>query len=93
MSKLFNLFDLSQKVNYKNEVLSGLTVALALENAIKDALDARCQVFVLCPHQDTQAQLDRLSVSEMVPKSQFLDSRQAALEAALNVVESTQLHA
>lgn len=30
MQKVFNLFDLKQKVNYKNEVLSGLTVALAL---------------------------------------------------------------
>ena len=30
MKKYFNLFDLTQKVNYKNEVLSGLTVALAL---------------------------------------------------------------
>lgn len=30
MGKIFNLFDLSQKVNYKNEILSGLTVALAL---------------------------------------------------------------
>lgn len=30
MSKFFNLFDLSQKVNYKTEVLSGITVALAL---------------------------------------------------------------
>ncbi|HKK38931.1 MAG TPA: SulP family inorganic anion transporter [Cryomorphaceae bacterium] len=30
MTKFFNLFDLSQKVNYKTEVLSGLTVALAL---------------------------------------------------------------
>lgn len=30
MKKFFNLFDLKQKVNYKNEVLSGLTVALAL---------------------------------------------------------------
>ena len=30
MKKFFNLFDLSQKVNYKNEILSGLTVALAL---------------------------------------------------------------
>ncbi len=30
MKKYFNLFDLKQKVNYKNEVLSGLTVALAL---------------------------------------------------------------
>lgn len=30
MKKFFNLFDLSQKVDYKTEVLSGLTVALAL---------------------------------------------------------------
>ena len=30
MRKYLNLFDFSQKVNYKNEVLSGITVALAL---------------------------------------------------------------
>jgi SulP family sulfate permease len=30
MKKFFDIFDFSQKVNYKNEVLSGLTVALAL---------------------------------------------------------------
>jgi SulP family sulfate permease len=30
MKKLFNLFDLSQRVDYKTEVLSGLTVAMAL---------------------------------------------------------------
>ncbi|NNF02251.1 MAG: SulP family inorganic anion transporter [Bacteroidia bacterium] len=30
MKKYFNLFDLSQKVDYRTEVLSGLTVALAL---------------------------------------------------------------
>ncbi len=30
MKKYFNLFDLKQKVNYKSEVLSGITVALAL---------------------------------------------------------------
>lgn len=30
MKQYFNLFDLQQKVNYKNEILSGLTVALAL---------------------------------------------------------------
>jgi len=30
MKKIFNLFDFSQKVDYKIEVLSGLTVALAL---------------------------------------------------------------
>ena len=30
MKKIFNLFDFSQKVNYRTEVLAGLTVALAL---------------------------------------------------------------
>lgn len=30
MNKFFNLFDLNQKINYKTEVLSGITVALAL---------------------------------------------------------------
>ena len=30
MEKYLNLFDLKQQVNYKNEILSGLTVALAL---------------------------------------------------------------
>lgn len=30
MTRIFNLFDFSQKVNYKTEVLAGLTVALAL---------------------------------------------------------------
>ncbi|MGQ7870761.1 SulP family inorganic anion transporter [Sunxiuqinia sp. sy24] len=30
MRKIFNLFDLKQQVNYKTEILSGLTVALAL---------------------------------------------------------------
>ncbi|MEN8119330.1 MAG: SulP family inorganic anion transporter [Bacteroidota bacterium] len=30
MKKYFNLFDMSQKVDYKTEILSGLTVALAL---------------------------------------------------------------
>lgn len=30
MNKVFNLFDLSQKVNYKTEILAGLTVAMTM---------------------------------------------------------------
>lgn len=30
MKQLFNLFDFSQKVNYKNEILAGLTVAMTI---------------------------------------------------------------
>jgi SulP family sulfate permease len=30
MQKLFNLFDFSQKINYRNEILAGLTVAMTM---------------------------------------------------------------
>ena len=30
MKKVFNLFDLTQKVNYKTEILAGLTVAMTM---------------------------------------------------------------
>ncbi len=30
MKKIFNLFDLNQKVNYKNEILAGLTVSMTM---------------------------------------------------------------
>ena len=30
MKVLFNLFDLTQKVNYKTEILAGLTVAMTM---------------------------------------------------------------
>lgn len=44
MKKYFNLFDLSQKVDYKIEILSGLTVALALiPEAVAFALMAGLQ--------------------------------------------------
>ncbi|MEL7220991.1 MAG: SulP family inorganic anion transporter [Bacteroidota bacterium] len=42
MKKYFNLFDLSQKVDYKTEILSGLTVAIALiPEAVAFALMAK----------------------------------------------------
>ena len=42
MKQIFNLFDFSQKVNYKTEILAGLTVALALiPEAVAFALIAK----------------------------------------------------
>ena len=37
-----------------------VTVGLALENAIKDALDAECEVYLLCPNQRTREQLEEI---------------------------------
>ncbi|GMQ45424.1 SulP family inorganic anion transporter [Vibrio sp. 10N] len=59
-----------------------VTVGLALENAIKDAQDANCYVYLLCPHEKIRAQLDKFHVIDLVPDDNIFIEREAALEAA-----------
>ncbi len=60
-----------------------VTVALALENAVKDARDTQCEVFLLCPNEGTREQLGKLGVLNMIPKENHCKSRREALQAAL----------
>ncbi|MFT5578875.1 MAG: SulP family sulfate permease [Paraglaciecola psychrophila] len=60
-----------------------MTVGLALENAIKDALDANCEVFLLCPNEQTQQQLENFQVLDLVSNGNTYSYRYQALEAAL----------
>lgn len=60
-----------------------MTVGLALENAIKDALDANCEVFLLCPNEQTQQQLENFHVLDLVSNGNTYSYRYQALEAAL----------
>ncbi|ARD45859.1 SulP family inorganic anion transporter [Colwellia sp. PAMC 21821] len=64
-----------------------VTVGLALENAIKDAQEANCAVFLLCPNQQTRQQLEKFELLEMVPKENTFRYRHEALQGALNYVE------
>lgn len=64
-----------------------VTVALALENAIKDALEAQCQVYLLSPHEQTTAQLDKLNVTSLVARHHWYNSRYEALKASLRDIE------
>jgi len=66
-----------------------MTVGLALENAIKDAIDAQCQVIIYSPNPDANDKLKRLRVDELIPSAHFVDSRTAALKLALSKLEST----
>lgn len=66
-----------------------VTVGLALENAIKDALDANCEVLLLSPHEQTSEQLEKLSIIDLIPSSNNYSSREEALQAALDYVEET----
>ncbi|TNZ81076.1 SulP family inorganic anion transporter [Vibrio parahaemolyticus] len=67
-----------------------VTVGLALENAIKDALDARCEVYLLCPNQRTRDQLEKFHVIDLVPDNNMYQFRYEALNAAVAHVESDQ---
>jgi SulP family sulfate permease len=67
-----------------------VTVGLALENAIKDALDAKCEVFLLCPNEQTRQQLERFHVIDLIPNSNTYLFRYEALEAALKYIESNE---
>ncbi|MDN3681522.1 SulP family inorganic anion transporter [Vibrio tapetis subsp. quintayensis] len=67
-----------------------VTVGLALENAIKDALEADCQVLLLCPNEQTTAQLEKLNVSALVPEQQWFNSRYEALTASVHWVNRTE---
>nr|WP_152795108.1 MULTISPECIES: SulP family inorganic anion transporter [unclassified Salinivibrio] len=64
-----------------------MTVGLALENAIKDAREAECTVFLLCPHDETREQLQRLHIGDWVRDAHIFTTRKPALEAANRLVE------
>ncbi len=61
-----------------------LTVSLALENAIKDAIEASCDVYIFSPNGQTTERLEKLGVMQRLPHNAFCDSRKSALEHAVN---------
>jgi SulP family sulfate permease len=67
-----------------------VTVGLALENAIKDALDAKCEVLLLCPNEQTHKQLDKLNVLDLVSSANTFAFRYEALQASLDYLEKNK---
>jgi SulP family sulfate permease len=63
------------------------TVGLALENAVKDAVDAQCEVLLLCPNEQTHQQLKKCNVLDLVPNNNTYSLRYDALQAALKHLE------
>lgn len=71
--------------------LIDMTVGLALENAIADAHEVNCTVLLLCPHQQTKAQLSRLHVEDWIAEEHTFDNRLDALEKAKRLVQAPRL--
>jgi SulP family sulfate permease len=63
-----------------------VTVGLALENAVKDALDANCEVLLICPNTETRQQLEKFRVLTLVLiENNYLDREQALKIALIHV--------
>ena len=62
------------------------TVSLAIENAVKDAVEQGKNVFIACPSTDTRQTFQRMGLTELVGASNMVESRSEALERAVVLV-------
>jgi SulP family sulfate permease len=62
--------------------LLGVTSSLALENAVKDAVEKGRQVLIAGATGKIKDRLQRLEISELIPRNHFVTDRVAALELA-----------
>ena len=60
-----------------------VTVGIALENAIKDAQDVHCEVFLLCPNPATRELLENFHILDLIPDENEFSTREQALQASL----------
>lgn len=65
-----------------------VTVGLALENAIRNALDVNCEVYLLCPNEKTRSELEKFHVIDLVPDQNMFTFRYEALNAAVKQVNT-----
>ncbi|ENM3851038.1 SulP family inorganic anion transporter [Vibrio cholerae] len=63
-----------------------VTVGLALENAIRNALEVNCEVYLLCPNEKTRSELEKFHVIDLVPDQNMFTFRYEALNAAVKQV-------
>jgi SulP family sulfate permease len=59
------------------------TVSLAIENAVKDAIDDGKKVWIACPSAATRQRFERMGLTELVGAENILEQRLTALEQAV----------
>ena len=64
------------------------TVSLAIENAIRDGVEAGCRVYIVSPRKSVREQLFRLEIFDWVPQGHLMADRTAALREASIWLES-----
>ncbi len=69
----------------------GVTSALALENAIDEALEKEREVFLVGVGGQAEKRLRKLGVMDKIPPQNILSDRTTALQEALDYVENTAI--
>ncbi len=81
----------SMVIDLSNVPLVDDTVSLAIENAIKDALEAQCDVFIVSPSEQVRAWLERFDIFSRIPPDHLLPTRIEALQRAVSLIEMPAL--
>ena len=68
----------------------GLTAALAIENAVEEAIEAGRNVYVVGARGTTRERLDQLKLYEQLPPDHTELSRHQALTHAVQAIERTR---
>lgn len=63
------------------------TISLAIENAVKEAVDSNKYVFIVTPKQQAKLTMERLGVFSLLPHTQLCDTRLLALQRANEILD------
>jgi SulP family sulfate permease len=68
----------------------GVTSSLAIENAIKEAIDAGREVIVVGATGKVKRRLEKLGIQGLIPEHHWMDQRLNALKEGFNIVSNRQ---
>ncbi|MEB3228768.1 MAG: SulP family inorganic anion transporter [Synechocystis sp.] len=68
----------------------GVTSSLAIENAIKEALDAGRAVIVVGATGRVRTRLEKLGIAGLIPEEHWMDDRLNALQTGLSIIRQKQ---
>lgn len=77
-------------IDLSNVPLIDDTISLAIENAIKDAVDAGSEVFIVSPAEQPRRQLSRLEIFALIPPDHLMHDRAEALRRAVGRLATRQ---
>ncbi|MCG8348061.1 MAG: SulP family inorganic anion transporter [Chloroflexales bacterium] len=76
-------------IDLSNVSLLDDTISLAIENVIKDAVDANRQIFLVSPSEEARQILERLGTFELIPADHMVLERTEALRQAVTLIDRT----